>query len=187
MGGLDDRALDRVRFWVIVLTVLALTVPAVVSYRRLWRNFPMPEPFRSQGELSLVLDQFASNRMVSISTGLAAREIAGGKVESIAAPEELRTLADRESDVFQGQERPALNSLYIRQSSGALLVASDHDVVLSDEELDELRAVAMFVEHPREVFAVIGGADERDVVLYTDDERHNVYVVPASLSPDGPR
>ena len=187
MRGDDDRTLDRVRFWLIVLTVLALTLPAVVSYRRLWRNYSIPDLFRPKGELSAVLEKVGSQRIVSVYTGLAAREIAGGKVESIAAPEHLNDLAEREPDVFQGNDRSAFNPIFVEQASGGALVASDHDVVLSDEELAELRSHATFIEYPRGVFAVVGGAEEDDVILYTDDERYNVYVVPESLRPEDAR
>lgn len=185
MGDGDSRMFERVRFWVIVLAVLALVVPAVVSYRRVYRDPPSALFWiRPAGDVSSVIETKDRHRLTSIYIGMAVREVAGGDIAGVSAPDELRDLATRESDSFMGNERPALVRTYIAYMSGTPLIASDYDVVLTRQELADLRAQATFVEYPKEIFAVVGDVGDGGVTLYTDSRQHNIYVVPDALRPE---
>lgn len=182
MSGAYDNRYRIIRFWLITAAMLVLTVILLASYWRYWVTPSIPGPFRTDGRLVDVLAEMRNNRMVSVYTGVAAREIAGGKVATIDAPEDIADLAEREPDVFQGQERPAFNPTIIEQISGGLLVASDHDTILTEEDLAKLRSVATFTEYPREVYAVVADAEDDAVILFTDEGSRIVYVVPVSLA-----
>ena len=66
--------------------------------------------------------------------------------------------------------------------AGATLIASDHDVVLDEQVIEDLAGRAEIKQFPYHVFAVIGDQPDSALVLFTDEELNAVYVVPAYLA-----
>jgi hypothetical protein len=180
-------ALGRVRFWVVIVAVVVIGALLFHSNWTEWQADGQPRAFKADGDFDEVISRFEQTRMVSIYTALAAREIAGGAVARITAPQDITELAERAPDVWRGESLDALDATYVRHASGGAVEASEYEVVLTAEELAELRRDATFVEYPFAVFAVAGATQENSVTLYTDEERHNVYVVPDSLKPEDDR
>lgn len=185
MAAQPKRPRRGIERWLVLACALILLAPVINDARATPEDLRLPAAYRAGDDINRVLRRQRHARMVSIFAGLAARDVADGKVDRITVPLDLNDIADREPDYFLEVAKPAFNEMLIRQSSGATIEKAEYEVVLTDEKLAALGSRFEREEYPHGVVAFIGDTPEDRVYLHTDSERHTVYVVPASASEGG--
>jgi hypothetical protein len=174
---------DRIRFWLIVAALLALTAPLLRGSLLFNQRWPYPTPLFARGDYERVMSTQGHARILSIYIGLAARDVAGRDLEAIYAPATLSAVANRDGDEFFGEAKAAFNAAMIEQSAGGPLVTAEYDTVLTAGELSALEANARFVEYSRGVVGVQTAEPDPEVLLFSDEEGQTIYVVAASVAP----
>ena len=160
------------------VAVLSLARSVFVDVLR----WPFPALTHTDGTMVGTLSSITQPRLITFYTGLAARDVAGGRVSLMVGPTDLATL---ETVKFTSPKFPAYSGFFLDQMTGYALKLEAYDPVVSPSVLGRLQLQTKAVMYPMNVIALVGAKPDGRVVLYTNADHSKLYVVPYALLPSG--
>lgn len=139
---------------------------------------PFPRAHRSNGTFIDAIKNGKQVRLVTLFTGLAGRDAAGGKIHSMTAPSALGLLRKRP---VKGKGVEPFSVLFLQQMTGLGLHQQDYDPVISGATIARLSAGSTLIRYPMNVVAVVGPQTDGRVSIFTDSNYATVYVISGPL------
>lgn len=179
----DQQRGDRIRGWIAVACIGALTVFLLLDVIALPSNLPT---FRTSGNDYLaVLDSQSRNQIVNFVIGAVLHEGVGA-VKTVIVPADLASLSARPGDKMLGGVQPAVQLRLLEPLVGGTVVQRAYDPRVDDATIAAWRSSGRLGSYPRQVYLLRPAQPASGTwVLLTDAARLRVFIVSAVDAPAG--
>lgn len=179
-----QAAPERTRAGLALALVGVMAVVLVVDVVRLPWRYHYLKPRVTRGSSLAASAMSGRARTLNFSIGVAARELAGGKVSELVVPKDLDVLVPAgKGDSFQGVPQATLQRRLLLPFVAGHVRAGTYDPVLSDAAIAAWSSAGRLRPMAHGVVGVVGPKRARRIALYTDAARSAVYLVPFEMRP----
>jgi len=157
------------------LAWLPVVADAMGSYGSNWNHL---SPIDTRDGLVGVLGEQASNRMINLIIGSAARKLADGKLKILIIPKNYRRLLDLEPDDGPSQKENAMKLYLLKRIIPRGVRMTRYNSQLSMEEFDGLLQEDGIKEYPMNVYTLhVPSLNHKRLRLLTDVARKRVILL----------